>query len=133
MHHHVNNSIFDLLSIFVGFIVILFLIRNYLLSLWYSTICKKWPSVIGKITITPHIEDTWSSNSSHMESGSSVHLKYEYEVDGEKYDGNNISFKISVINNPVLARKMAEMYEKGEEVDIYYHPKKPYISVLNTK
>jgi hypothetical protein len=135
MYYHTNNSKFEIFFLIFAFLIILVFARNYLFYFWYSITCKNWPKVSGIITTTPHLNDIWSSNSSQMvsKSGFSVHLRYEYEVDGEKYDGSNISFKSTVTNNHVLAEKMAEMYEKGEVVDVYYHPKKPYISVLNTK
>jgi hypothetical protein len=119
-------------------LVIAFLIyklRESLLTHWYSVQCKDWPKTKGKIILTPHTDDSleMSASHGHVKRGSTIRLKYEYDVGGETFEGDTISFKVSVVRNDTLARRLSEMYEKGQEVDVYYHPKKPSISVLNVK
>ena len=111
-------------------IVMGILIRNWIINTYHAVQCKKWPMVKGKIINTPHANEFYGTNSSGMVSSNptryEVRIKYEYKVNGIEFEGTTLSFNESVANNPLAS----DMYENGDEVDVYYNPKKPEISVL---
>jgi Protein of unknown function (DUF3592) len=105
------------------------LIRKWIINTYYGIQCKKWPGVKGKIINTPHADEiyqTGSQSASTYLTGYKVRIKYEYKVNGIDFEGATVSFNDSVANNPLAT----EMYENGDEVDVYFNPKKPSISVL---
>jgi hypothetical protein len=108
-----------------------------LLIYWFRTSiiawqAKRWPKVKGIITVTPRESEIHGGSGLQTKIGAIVKLQYEYEVNGIQYTGNTISFNPMITNNPTLLSKYLEFYEKGEEVDVYYNPKNPDISVLRT-
>jgi hypothetical protein len=115
--------------------ILIFGLYNYIRCTFYSLQCKNWPSTKGTIILTPHAHEQYEHTYAHRgeKTGYNIHLLYEYEVDGEKYEGNTISFKLSVVTNQSVASHLVSMYEKGEIVDVYYHPRKHNISTLNIK
>lgn len=123
----------DVIIIFIILLYVLYLLRNHIVMYWYSVQCKRWPKVIGKIIITPQQNDIFNLESSPSKKGLTIGIVYEYSVNNKTYEGETISFTLSGVKNPVLARRLSEMYENGQEVDVYYNPKKPEISVLNIK
>jgi hypothetical protein len=122
----------DLLFISIPIAFFLYFARQYILSIYYSTICKKWPKVKGKISISPYVSDTYGNDrfSTRHRIGKTVNLLYNYTVNGVEYEGDNISFKLDIITNSNLLYRLANMYQVNDEVDVYYHPRKPQVSVL---
>jgi hypothetical protein len=122
----------DLFYLSIPIAFFLYFARQYILSIYYSTTCKKWPKVKGKISISPYVSDMWGQNSSGMRYrlGKSVNLRYNYTVNGVEYEGDNISFKLDIITNSNLLYRLGNMYQVNDEVDVYYHPRKPQVSVL---
>jgi hypothetical protein len=108
----------------------LYLLRQSIPWLLHGRACKKWPFATGKITDAPESEDSDDrSGRSHKRPGSATVL-YSYSVDGKEYDGDNVSFDPEIRRNPAFIRRVAEMYTTGDEVRVYYDPKRPEISVL---
>lgn len=125
-------KISDLLYFSIPIVIFLYFARQYILSIYYSTTCKKWPKVKGRISISPYISDTWEEDrfSTSDPIGKTVNLRYNYTVNGVEYEGDNISFKLGIITNSNLLYRLANMYEVNDEVDVYYNPSKPHVSVL---
>lgn len=132
MHTHFDPRI-NITVLVIVLAVIIYKIKDRIQPFLYSRQCKNWPKTKGKITLTPNTDDSSEKSRviASIRSGSTISLEYEYEVNGVSYEGDNISFKLSGVKNEVLAKRLAEEYERGQEVDVYYHPKKPAISVLN--
>lgn len=62
-----------------------------------------------------------------------VVIKYEYTVSGKKYTGNRLYARMpNVISNHVVANDIVEKYPKASNVDVYYNPKDPGESCLET-
>jgi hypothetical protein len=91
--------------------------------------------VKGKILISPHISDVWGGGGGGLRTrkqiGRTVNIRYSYIVNGVEYHGDNISFRLDIITSSNLFDRLSTMYEVNQEVDVYYNPKKPDISVLN--
>jgi hypothetical protein len=119
-----------LISIGVGVIISTVYLTRWIINTIYGIQCKKWPKVKGKIINTPHANDVYGSDGNSSEPtvrvGYKVRIKYEYKVNGIEFENITLSFNNSVANNPLAV----EMYENGDEVDVYYNPKYPNISVL---
>ncbi|HUI92937.1 MAG TPA: DUF3592 domain-containing protein [Chitinivibrionales bacterium] len=128
-----SNAVFDAVLIAAAIITVLYYCRELIVSVYYSTACKKWPKAKGRITMSPNTSDVWGDDDGGLRNkiGTTVKLGYEYQVDGIEYHGSNISFKTDVITNSNLLCRMVNMYQVNDEIDVYYHPKKPHISVLN--
>lgn len=123
----------EIVLVAIALIVLIFKMRETIIMQWYSMQCKKWPKTKGKIIFVPKGPEDSESDDSYrkVRSAFSSKLSYEYEIGGEIFEGENISFKISIIRNDTLTRRLAGMYEKGQEVVVHYHPKRRNISVLN--
>ncbi len=129
-----NGDITTEIFLVAGALIVLIIkMRETIVMQWYSMQCKKWPKTIGKIVFSPHSDDDSESDDSYskVRSAFSSKLTYEYEIGGEIFEGENISFNLSKIKNDALTRRFTGMYEKGQEVVVYYHPKRHNISVLN--
>jgi|WetSurMetagenome_2_1015567.scaffolds.fasta_scaffold00173_9 hypothetical protein len=108
----------------------LFFLRRHISWIRYSAACKKWPHVTGRITEAPRASD---ADVRPLRTGLGGHIpeiRYSYSVDGRDYEGANVSFDVEIRSNPTLLRRIAEHYEVGEEVAVYYDPKRPGVSVL---
>ncbi len=109
---------------------VVFLLRQHIVSVWYSAACRKWPQTTGRITSTPYNDDEPDHAFRLGKASGTIEIRYVYSVEGEEYEGNTISFNPELRKNPTLLRRAAQLYGIGEEVPVYYHPKKPYLSVL---
>jgi hypothetical protein len=105
-------------------------LRQHLVLLRYSAACRKWPYTAGRITSAPYNDDEPDHAFRLGKAGGAVAITYTYSVESEEYEGNTVSFNPELRKNPTLLRRAAELYRIGEEVPVYYHPKKPYLSVL---
>jgi len=75
-----------------------------------------WPSVTGKVV------------SMASGSGSSYDLMYTYEIDGQTFKGNQVSFSRLLTKDDT--RRVLREYPEGKTVDVCYDPANPKISVL---
>ena len=124
----------------IVFIIIITAIITFILirqfpTYWYSLTCKKWPKTKGKIVTTPRSKNDDDDDESPrtkggFRSGYGLSLTYEYTIDGKTYEGDTVSFNMAVTKNPILAEKLGSVYDPGQEIDVYYNPKKHSISVL---
>lgn len=108
----------------------LYLLRQSIPWLLHGRACKKWPFVTGKITDAPESEDSDDQPGRSHKRGGSAAILYSYSVDGKEYEGDNVSFDPELRRNAAFLRRVAEMYATGDEVKVYYDPKRPEISVL---
>ncbi len=109
---------------------VVLLLRRHLVLLRYSAACRKWPHTAGRITSTPYNDDEPAYAFRLGRAGGAFEITYTYSVGSEEYEGNTVSFNPELRKNPTLLRRAAELYRIGEEVPVYYHPTKPYLSVL---
>jgi hypothetical protein len=110
----------------------LYLLRQSIPWLLHGRASKKWPFVMGKISDAPESEDSDNRPCRSHKRGGSAAVVYSYSVDGKEYEGDNISFDPELRRNAAFIRRVDEMYTTGDEVRVYYDPKRPEISVLRT-
>ena len=92
---------------------------------------RKWPATRGRI-IASGVE-TFQHQSD--EGVPATHYKptllYTYEVSGRQYQGDRVTIGVRWSGTiPAVAKRSAAKYVVGQEVDVYYDPKKPGESVL---
>lgn len=92
---------------------------------------KEWPSVQGMVTRS-EVQRSYSSSSgsSHSSLMYSALVTYDYQVNGEKITGDNITFGTYSSSSPKGANQTVKRYPLGEPVKVYYNPKDPWNSVL---
>lgn len=103
-----------ILSIFLGYVAVL---------IYLGQSSRKWASTVGKLIEFRVVNARFIS----------VKLKYEYVVDGKKYQGKRISYL-----NPTYESERAIESDnfcnqiKQDEFVVYYSGKHPQISTLQT-
>lgn len=91
-----------------------------LFGIEYFFDCSGWPTANGAITEA----NVQEQRQRGVGNAFSMKLKYEYEVDGKKYQGN----RIGMVNytfptrNSLVAK---QPYFSGKPVEVYYNPKSP--------
>ncbi len=119
-----------LLAIAIIIIVATLLLYRRITYFTYSRACKTWPFAMGRIIAAPCSAEEPARPFRFGSGGAGLDVRYTYSVHGKEYEGNNVSFDIEVRKSPTLARRIAALFEAGEEVSVYYDPKNPGISVL---
>jgi hypothetical protein len=91
-----------------------------------------WPTAAGKI-----IESKVSGSSGRRSPGSrstdwdyTVDIRYSYEVDGQKFEGDRLRYGNESHNSWTSAKDEQSLYPPGKAVQVYYDPTTPNRSVL---
>jgi len=94
--------------------------------LWFAMRSEFWPSVIGTVEEVEIHESRDSDGDSFFE----PRIRYTYRVAGEPYSGKRLAFrpKGSYRYEAVLEALDGVVASKSHPV--YYHPKRPRLSVL---
>lgn len=112
-----------------GFIFFLFiiLIITQIRSLIHGKNNSRWPITEGLITDSRKVlEDIQTERYS-------VRVHYKYSVRGKEYENNTLSLdQTTECYSHAAAIVFLEKYPKGKTVEVYYNPKKPGMSVLET-
>lgn len=87
---------------------------------------KKWPAVQGKITSS----GTAQMNTLQGGPAYAASVKYEYEVDGKKYNADRISMGQYGTGGGGHAKAEAAKYPAGKTVAVHYDPQNPSQAVL---
>jgi hypothetical protein len=58
------------------------------------------------------------------------HLRYQYIVDGTRYQSSRISFAPRSLINDVWSRELVEKHPEGSRVAVHYDPNGPWQSAL---
>jgi len=90
---------------------------------------KFWPKTNGVI-LESTVQSEW------VGAGSRIFVvcpkvTYEYEVDGEKYTSSQLALIEHNSPDENLARRKAEKYSPGQQVEVFYNPRKPKFAVLS--
>ena len=88
-----------------------------------------WPYVTGRITESK--VHRWGSDRDKKKSYSPI-IRYSYEVNGVSYKNNIISYELGTGGGRHHAHKIVAKYPKGSGVKVYYRPKDPSKSLLET-
>lgn len=96
-----------------------------------ATASEEWPSVQGTVRSSGVREET-SSSGSRRSSSTTYHASvvYDYQVGGQAYQGERISYGEYGTGDSGRAQKIAAGYPEGAEVRVYYQPDDPQESVL---
>jgi hypothetical protein len=118
--------IYVLLSI-ACFSIGLYLIIPGIIGVIYGRSSKLWPSVKGVITISKVVEDG--------EGGGTVKINYRYWIKNKSYLGKTVGFcsygsRVNSANSIGDANYISNQLPKGSDVEVYYHPNKHYLAVL---
>lgn len=83
---------------------------------------ETWPSVPGKIT------KSFVGRSGKMYE---ARIAYNYEVNGQKLNGEHISLMDGSSSNSGASERLVDELPVGKEVKVYYNPKVPVEAYLN--
>jgi hypothetical protein len=84
-----------------------------------------WPSVTG-VVISSEISESYSDNTKMY----SPDVIYEYSVNNEPYTGSRIKSIDGSTSSYSSVQKTLQKYSEGKEIDVYYNPEAPEISML---
>ena len=92
---------------------------------------KLWPKTHGTI-IESKTESEWRKMGGSFQRTYIVRPKvvYEYHVAGEKFTSSQLALVEINSANEDLARSKAKKYKPGQEVVVYYDPRKPNFATL---
>jgi hypothetical protein len=90
---------------------------------------QTWPKTTG-VVLESSIQSGWA-----MAGGSRIYVVspkviYEYQVDGKKYTSSQLALVEHNSANENVARRKSETYSAGQQVEVYYNPRKPRFAVL---
>ncbi|MCD4779321.1 MAG: DUF3592 domain-containing protein [Candidatus Omnitrophica bacterium] len=89
----------------------------------------EWPTVNGAVT-SSEIERNHSSGSGSSSTTYGADIAYDYQIKGETYSANKVSFGEYSSSDIGHARKIVNKYPVGKVVNVYYNPDDLYIAVL---
>ncbi|OAI54783.1 hypothetical protein AYO44_14225 [Planctomycetaceae bacterium SCGC AG-212-F19] len=91
----------------------------------------RWPIAPGRI-ISSGVQEYQVTDEGTTSTHYKVSVVYAYEVNGRKYTGDRLRMGIVISGTlTALAKRTARRYPVGDEVEVYYNPKKPSESVLH--
>jgi hypothetical protein len=111
-----------------GIIFIILAIGAIALGLWTRQMSLKvasWPQIEGKIIASTLEQDPHDADSSPR-------IVYQYEIDGRRYEGSQITY--AGTSNSVDAKQaLVARYPVGRCVNVYYNPEAPQSAVLENE
>ena len=108
----------------VALVVFIFLGHSY----YYSQASQSWPFILESEVISSHVK----RSTSQAQKGAVEYvpkIKYKYRVDGQDYEGDQLSFGFANRASKD-ADKIVARYPEGESVKVFYNPDRPDMSVL---
>lgn len=111
---------------------LVFLIRG-IRVLALSFISRRWPRVEGEIVTSEVAEISLPGAGEiiHASSGYVPQVKYQFPLNGRTLHGQCIAFGEKITGAPYSAAKaLADSYQPGAKVTVFYHPQKPSIATL---
>ena len=90
---------------------------------------ESWPRTTG-IIIESTIQSEWVRSGSGNMYIVSPKVIYEYEVNGKKYTSSQLALVEHSTANENLAKEKSEGHPIGQQVIVYYNPRKPDFATL---
>src|SRR5262249_45599526 len=91
----------------------------------------RWPTTSGRI-ISSGVQEYQVSDEDGRRTQYKVSVVYSYEVRGRKYTSDRLRMGVTVSGTIAgMAKRTARYYPVGDEVTVYYNPKKPGDAVLH--
>lgn len=120
---------FYVLSLIIGGVIqviVFFILFNF------SEKAKEWPTTRGQILSSEVCTLGWNDENS-SKSYKPI-IKYQYEVEGILYTSSRLHYGDWIaINSSFFAKKTISRYGEGCKCIVHYNPRKPQVSVLETK
>jgi hypothetical protein len=109
----------------LGTAVGVFVVAGGVARLWWSRRTARWPRVIGEVRSTTVVKP--ASTAQYGSRRHRLDVGYTYVVAGKRYFGDVKDF-----GGADDAHALAARCERGSAIGVYYHPKRPGISVLES-
>jgi hypothetical protein len=109
----------------VGIAVGVFVVLCGVARLWWSRRTARWPRVIGEVRSTTVVKPAGTGQ--YGSRRHTLNVGYTYVVAGKRYFGDVKNF-----GGADDAHALASRCERGSAIGVYYHPKRPGISVLES-
>jgi hypothetical protein len=90
---------------------------------------ESWPKTTGMI-IESTIKSEWAKAGSDRIYVVKPKVAYEYQVDGKRHASSHLALVEFNTANENSARKKSEKYHVGQQVTVYYNPRKPDFATL---
>ncbi|HXD00847.1 MAG TPA: DUF3592 domain-containing protein [Verrucomicrobiae bacterium] len=90
---------------------------------------SRWPKTTGVI-VKSSVESGWPLIAGKYTHMATPEVIYEYHVGGKRYTSSQLALVEIDSNDDAAARRKAEKYSPGQQVDVYYNPQKPWAAVL---
>ena len=89
---------------------------------------RAWPSVRGKVTSSQLMRGGSRSRPFY-----SAHVAYTFDVNGQSYSGDKVSFGNPRSNSSGKQQAIVDRYREGQEVEVFYNPAQPREAVLERR
>ena len=83
-----------------------------------------WPTVDG-LVMASSVEHTSGQRSTSYPS-----IRYNYHVDGQRFESDVIRFDATPCRNGAEAREIVRLFPAGTQAEVYVHPDNPSVSCL---
>ena len=113
------------ICVLIGFCLLIlgFVIRKKLQN------SESWPKTTGTI-LESTIQSEWVRSGSGRNYVVCPKVVYEYQVDGKKYTSSQLALVERNTANEKLAQEKSERHPVGQQVIVYYNPRKPEFATL---
>ena len=121
-----------LLTIAGAFVLVIGLVGFFVVRQWRTArASRSWPVAAGTV-LSGEIKAVTERSSDGETTISVPHLRYAYEVDGRRFEGERIRFG-RIRESERGARKILERYPVGAGVEVRYDPANPAEATLESK
>lgn len=123
-----NAKIIMLIGL-VFFLAGVWILGSFAFNLYSSLTAKSWPRTEGTVLSrgVRKIDKKGSASDRYAPV-----IRYEYEVEGRRYTNDRYQFGKEERLSESTAGKIVSNYNKGETVEVFYHPEDPQKSTLLT-
>lgn len=126
----VTKTIIILLVIaLIGGVIAVLYVRHYERMTIVARESLEWPSVTGLVTHSNLETRLRKTGSKKNQSQHWVEVRYEYVVDGERYENDVVRFNQHSLSRSEKARLVSD-HPVGRRVEVFYDPSDPDESVL---
>ncbi len=93
---------------------------------------KSWPTVEGNITTSETEKMEGEDTEGIRLVAYKPNIRYSYTVSGVQYTSSRISFEGIKTSGKIAAKEMLARYPIGKQITVYYNPRNPQQSTLQT-
>lgn len=123
--------------VIVGIVVGVLALGIIAFGIWFLRLEKgksKWPTVPAEIIHSSVMKTTLGTGA-----GETVHdawrpdVVFRYSVDGETYEGTNVSTTDATTTSRTSVEKIVERYPEGKELSVRYKPGTPSYAIIEVE